>query len=54
MRIIVSTPMSSSSCAPYALRAPKEGAVIPQIVFYDKGVGTGGPIDRVRGGALGR
>ncbi len=24
-----------------------------QVVFYDKGVGTGGPIDRVRGGAFG-
>ena len=25
-----------------------------QVVFYDKGVGTGGPIDRIRGGAFGR
>lgn len=27
---------------------------IKQITFYDKGVGTGGPIDRFRGGAFGR
>ena len=25
-----------------------------QITFYDKGVGTGGPIDRIRGGTFGR
>jgi len=25
-----------------------------QIVFYDKGVGTGGPLDKLRGGAFGR
>ncbi len=25
-----------------------------QITFYDKGVGTGGPLDRIRGGAFGR
>lgn len=36
-----------------ALR-PRDDHDIPQIVFYDKGVGTGGPIDRVRGGAMGR
>lgn len=27
---------------------------VAQITFYDKGVGTGGPIDRFRGGAFGR
>jgi len=27
---------------------------VDQITFYDKGVGTGGPLDRIRGGALGR
>lgn len=27
---------------------------VKQITFYDKGVGTGGPIDRIRGGAFGR
>jgi len=27
---------------------------VHQITFYDKGVGTGGPLDRVRGGAMGR
>ena len=26
---------------------------VPQITFYDKGVGTGGPIDRILGGASG-
>ena len=32
--------------------AGSDGA--PQVTFYDKGVGTGGPIDRIRGGAFGR
>jgi len=36
-----------------ALR-PRDDAGIEQVVFYDKGVGTGGPIDRIRGGAFGR
>lgn len=27
---------------------------VPQVVFYDKGVGTGGPIDKLQGGAFGR
>ena len=27
---------------------------VEQITFYDKGVGTGGPLDRIRGGAFGR
>lgn len=30
-----------------------DDAGIQQIAFYDKGVGTGGPIDRIRGGAFG-
>ncbi len=33
---------------------PHDENGMAQIVFYDKGVGTGGPIDRLRGGALGR
>ena len=34
--------------------APEDAEGHPQVVFYDKGVGTGGPIDRIRGGAFGR
>ena len=30
-----------------------EGGGVPQITFYDKGVGTGGPLDRILGGASG-
>ena len=30
-----------------------QGGGVPQITFYDKGVGTGGPIDRITGGASG-
>ncbi len=33
---------------------PVDDAGIVQVVFYDKGVGTGGPVDRVVGGAFGR
>lgn len=29
------------------------GGGVPQITFYDKGVGTGGPLDRITGGASG-
>ena len=30
-----------------------EAGSVPQITFYDKGVGTGGPLDRILGGASG-
>ncbi|MFQ5631248.1 MAG: DUF2235 domain-containing protein [bacterium] len=33
---------------------PCDDKDVPQIAFYDKGVGTGGPIDRMWGGAFGR
>jgi len=33
---------------------PGDDNGVAQIAFYDMGVGTGGPIDRIRGGALGR
>ena len=33
---------------------PVDDAGVNQVVFYDKGVGTGGWINRLRGGALGR
>jgi len=36
-----------------ALR-PADAAGVQQVVHYDKGVGTGGPIDRVRGGVFGQ
>lgn len=36
-----------------AIRLSGDGET-KQITFYDKGVGTGGPIDRLRGGAFGR
>ena len=36
-----------------ALR-PTDAAGHPQVVFYDKGVGTGGPVDRLLGGMFGK
>ena len=33
---------------------PHDENGVAQIAFYDKGVGTGGPIDKLRGGAFGR
>lgn len=35
-------------------RDAETGEPVPQVAFYDKGVGTGGPLDRLRGGAFGR
>ena len=33
---------------------PTDAAGNPQVVFYDKGVGTGGPVDRLLGGMFGK
>ena len=34
--------------------AKRDAAGVPQIVYYDQGVGTGNTIDRVTGGAIGK
>jgi uncharacterized protein (DUF2235 family) len=34
--------------------AKRDAAGVPQIVYYDQGVGTGNSIDRITGGAVGR
>jgi len=36
-----------------AYRIAKRDGAIPQIIFYDQGVGTGNLVDRVSGGAFG-
>src|SRR5690606_17210148 len=37
-----------------AFRIAKRDGDIPQLVYYDEGVGTGNSLDRVTGGAFGR
>jgi uncharacterized protein (DUF2235 family) len=37
-----------------AYRVAKREAAIPQVVFYDQGVGTGNSLDRITGGAFGK
>jgi uncharacterized protein (DUF2235 family) len=37
----------------FAYRIAKRDADVPQIIYYDQGVGTGNLVDRLSGGALG-
>lgn len=37
-----------------ALRTARRAGTMPQLVFYDQGVGTGGSLDKLTGGAFGR
>jgi uncharacterized protein (DUF2235 family) len=46
-------PVPTNVCRIAQAVAPRDGHGREQHVFYDKGVGTGGPLDRITGGAFG-